>query len=559
MGKVFTITQGLENMGALRNGGQGSVYKARRIGEIIVAVKLLPTPIHTESEDDKNFKNFRNEVEKLKKVNENPTPHVVKIFSSGITESGSLPFIEMEFIEGPDLGELLNAPHDPVFTIHEVIKVADQLASALSHCHKVGVKHGDVKSNNVKYNIHTGNYVLLDFGLAIMTDEQRRDSLRNAGAVEFMAPEQNEGIMLPQSDVYSYGIILYELLAGAVPFPLTANAQTARNNIMIAHLEAPVPDLLELRQANLPNTWDDQKKAWEMQVPEWLLQIINRCLQKQPADRFADGTELHQAILTQNSALAAKSNTEEALLLQAENESLQKLLTQECEKAALYEQEITKAKQTLAQSNNELMTLRSARPATPNPVAQPTVTASKSKGISVAAALWIGLIVACLGAYAGHLLFPTTANAKQETPVSQTLAVEKNTEPVKKTSKPKAKKKAAVVKEDTATESEVKNEVTDTVAKEEEAKTQPKKTIQPPANDPKGKDAGKTFTLFASYAYFHDRPDASSVRKANINRWNNARLTAIDDINGYIYVVYKNEQGQVSKGWLNKKDLIKVN
>jgi hypothetical protein len=66
MSKVFTITEGLENMGALRTGGQGSVYKGRRIGAIITAVKLLPTPIHTETEDDKNYRNFLNEVENTK-------------------------------------------------------------------------------------------------------------------------------------------------------------------------------------------------------------------------------------------------------------------------------------------------------------------------------------------------------------------------------------------------------------------------------------------------------------------------------------------------------------
>jgi serine/threonine protein kinase len=216
MGKTFTITEGLENMGALHTGGQGSVYKGRRIGEILVAVKILPTPIHAEDENDKHYKDFINEVEKLKKVNQVSNPNVVKILNSGITESGSLPFIEMEFIEGPDLAELLTEKYTPVFTIPESIKVAYQLANALSHCHQVSVKHGDIKSNNVKFNINTGNYMLLDFGLAIMSDEQRRSSLRNAGAVEFMAPEQSEGNLLPQSDVYSYGIILYELLAGTL-------------------------------------------------------------------------------------------------------------------------------------------------------------------------------------------------------------------------------------------------------------------------------------------------------------------------------------------------------
>ncbi len=62
MARVFTIAEGLENMGAMRTGGQGSVYKCRRIGEIITAVKILPTPIHNESADDKNFRDFQNVV-----------------------------------------------------------------------------------------------------------------------------------------------------------------------------------------------------------------------------------------------------------------------------------------------------------------------------------------------------------------------------------------------------------------------------------------------------------------------------------------------------------------
>jgi len=292
MSKVFTITKGLENMGALRTGGQGSVYKGRRIGPIITAVKLLPTPIHSESTDDKNYRNFLNEVEKLKKVNEIPNPNVVKILNSGITESGSFPFIEMEFIEGPDLEDLLKPPHEKIFTIKEVIKLADQLACALSHCHKVGVKHGDIKGNNVKFNNSTGNYVLLDFGLSVMSDEQRRSSMRHAGAIEFMAPEQNEGQMLFQTDIYSYGVILYELLAGQVPFPLKDNGETARNNVMLSHMESPVPDILQLRKINFPDDWPKR----ELQIPEWLLQMIAKCLEKSPEKRYANGTELHEVI-----------------------------------------------------------------------------------------------------------------------------------------------------------------------------------------------------------------------------------------------------------------------
>ncbi|MCC8426874.1 serine/threonine-protein kinase [Mucilaginibacter sp. UR6-11] len=300
MSKVFTITDGLENMGALRTGGQGSVYKGRRIGPIITAVKILPTPIHSESEEDKNYRNFLNEVDKLKKVNEVPNPNVVKILNSGITESGSFPFIEMEFIEGPDLGDLLAPPNDKIFTLKDVIKLADQLACALAHCHKVGVKHGDIKSNNIKFNIHSGNYVLLDFGLSIMSDEDRRSSMRHAGAIEFMAPEQNEGKMLTQTDVYSYGVILFELLAGVVPFPLEDNGETARNNVMLAHMEAKVPDILNLRKQNLPTGWSKKQRDQEMNVPQWLLKLTYKCLEKSPDNRFANGMELHEAII-QNS------------------------------------------------------------------------------------------------------------------------------------------------------------------------------------------------------------------------------------------------------------------
>ncbi|WP_342647425.1 serine/threonine-protein kinase [Mucilaginibacter sp. CSA2-8R] len=346
MSKVFTIADGLENLGALRTGGQGSVYKGKRQGTLYSAIKLLPTPIISESEDDRGYRNFQNEVTKLQKVNEQPNPHVVKIRSFGLTDSGSFPFIEMEYIEGPDLCELLQPPHDPIFSLKELIKVANQLADALAHCYRVGVKHGDIKSNNVKYNVHTGNYVLLDFGLAILTDEQRRSSVRHAGAIEFMAPEQHEGEMLPQTDVYSYGVVLYELLTGQVPFVLNGNGETARNAVMLAHLEQAVPDPITRRILRLPAGWDEDKRKQELAVPQWLLQVITRCLEKDPARRYANGIELQQA-LTEGSLMAAESHhlpasaRIDATALQEENERLQAELLQYRQKEEQHQNQLS--------------------------------------------------------------------------------------------------------------------------------------------------------------------------------------------------------------------------
>jgi len=183
-----------------------------------------------------------------------------------------------------------------VFTVKETLKVADHLANALAHCHRANIKHGDIKSNNVKFNQRTGNYVLLDFGLSVMSDEQRRTSMRYAGAIEFMAPEQSTGETLTETDVYSYAIILFELLTGTVPFPLANNGEMARNAVMLAHMEKLPPDIITLRRDALPGDWSADKQQREMEIPVWLLSMIYKCLEKDPAKRFKNGCQLQEYI-----------------------------------------------------------------------------------------------------------------------------------------------------------------------------------------------------------------------------------------------------------------------
>ena len=537
MAKVFTITEGLENLGALKSGGQGSVYKARRKGDIITAIKILPTPISSESDDDKNFKSFQNEVQKLKKVNESPNPNVVSILASGITDSGNLPFIEMEYIEGPDLGELLTPPHPPIFTIKETIKVADHLSNALAHCHRADVKHGDIKSNNVKFNQHTGNYILLDFGLSIMSDEQRRTSIRHAGAIEFMAPEQNTGEMLFETDVYSFGVILFELLAGQVPFPLQDKGETARNAIMIAHMESTPPDLLSLRRRALPDTWNNDIKEREFNVPGWLTAMVYKCLEKNPAKRFKTGMELqefiHTGIITEESNRGRVSATAAALpgndQLANQVHAMQRKLN---EKDII----INELQEKLAGKESEMYQQRYAVPAS-------TVKNGVSKN------LFALVLVLALGlaAYAAYNLFnkentpgdqnPTTTNTDSTLVLTEPVVTNK---PAKKRSDTPRQAVAVPAAEEPTQDEPIEEEI---------------KVVEQPRTS--GAIGGAKYKV-GRQTYFHDRPDETSRRNAYLLA-NEEVIVAQDEQNDFVYISFTNTNGQTSRGWISKRDLISFN
>ena len=538
MGKIFTITEGLENMGAIRTGGQGSVYKGRRQGEIISAVKLLPTPIHTEDQQDKNYRDFHNEVEKLKKVNEVPNPNVVKILSSGLTESGSFPFIEMEFIEGSDLEDLLQPPNDPVFSIQELIKVANQLSNALAHCHKVGIKHGDIKSNNVKFNAHTGNYILLDFGLAIMSDEQRRTSLRHAGAVEFMAPEQNEGQMFFQSDVYSFGVILFELLAGRVPFPLNDRGETARNRVMLSHMEEIPPDVLELRRHNLPQSWPADRRESQMRVPAWIVDIIAKCLLKDPSRRFKDGLDLQQNIIhnytaeTGNSeVLASRYN-----VLQKENKDL-------------------KEKLSILENRDRIQ----GSGITKNYV-NPNV-------ISLSKPVYYGILLCLFGliAFSAYSYYNRTQTIQDSQVANSVEAVGMDSTSI--TYEREQKAKDDFDKQIRATIDSVQNADSNSNVGTDQGEPV---DGEPQAGQIAGPDPASTdsendgsqrsakYTLSATRAYFYDSSNERSRRNSFLAKWNSPELTAIDEKNGFIYVEFFTVNGEITKGWLRKRDLRRI-
>lgn len=536
MAKIFTITEGLENLGALKSGGQGSVYKARKTGEIITAIKILPTPIASESDDDKHFISFQNEVQKLKKVNEVPNPNVVSIIASGITSSGNLPYIEMEYIEGPDLGELLKPPYDPVFTIKETIKVADQLANALAHCHRANIKHGDIKSNNVKFNQHTGNYILLDFGLSVMSDEQRRTSIRYAGAVEFMAPEQSSGETLFETDVYSFGIILFELLTGTVPFPLVNKGEMARNAVMLAHMETLPPDVVSLRRQALPGSWSYDKQEMEMGISVWLLSMIYKCLEKDPAKRFRDGCELQKFIHLGTVTEERKKGTN---ILAGDTAMLQK-------EESIWKKEILKLQTQLEEKEELLKELRYRVDTTEKELYEAKYYNS-TKPPRVSKSLFFVVLIVALG-LAGFAAYNTFYD--QDKNIQRGMVVE----PDKKL-------------KDTADSTVILSNKTIKKAKGKLKKTvstpllnagkKPRKKWAPVADSSSGKhdlQSGNEYKILRT-AYFYDAPDKSSRSDIYLTA-GDAALTLLNETNDFRFAIFTDDKGKAIKGWLLKKDFI---
>lgn len=559
-------------MGAMKTGGQGSVYKGRRLQQVTTAIKLLPTPIYSESEEDKNYLDFQNEVLKLKRVNEHHNPHVVTILSSGITDSGNFPYIEMEFIDGPDLSDLLQPPHEKVFTIKEVVKVATQLSSALGHCHQLGVKHGDIKSNNIKFNNHSGNYVLLDFGLSIMSDEQRRTSLRHAGAIEFMAPEQNEGELYFQTDVYSFGVVLYELLTGNVPFPLKDKGESARNAVRLMHMENTPPDVIEQREKAVAGTsWPDKTKAQEAVIPTWITAMVNKCMAKQYSDRFSSGMELHDFIVTNSlsEVVAAPKAVDDDLI--AENQELKSKLANYTQLLESKDNDLDELKAILKRKENEWSGYSSQNAAGDAP---------GTRKMPLGTLLVTALLAIVVGSFATYKFMNKNNNGESrfanETSTSSTgdslqdygsdTAVQPSTNSTGVKIVP-VKHKDSVsrnVNETTAPQEDKQaDDQPETYTKpdqETDTLTETKEKEEPPVQVPpvvKPKSVG-LYTV-NDKAYFHNEPNESSRRNAFINHWNNAILAALNEENNFIYVVYTNKEGQTSKGWLRKSDLSRIN
>jgi eukaryotic-like serine/threonine-protein kinase len=247
----------------LGEGAFGRVYRGldRRLGRA-VAVKVIKP---WWAEDSAWVERFQREAQLLARVN---GPGVVQIFDIGHAEEG--PYYVAELVEGESLAERLRRGPLPVA---EARAVAEQLCRALASAHSQGVVHCDVKPANVLLT-PGGKVKVGDFGVARLAEgTSQAPSATVAGTPRYMSPEQARGRpTTPATDVYSAGVVLYEMLAGEPPFVHGSPVELG-----LRHLQ-------------------DLPPALPVRVPRGLREVVERALAKDPSERYRDGSAMAAAL-----------------------------------------------------------------------------------------------------------------------------------------------------------------------------------------------------------------------------------------------------------------------
>jgi serine/threonine-protein kinase len=261
------IASRYEVLDPLGKGGMGAVYKARdRVLDEVVAVKILRADVAGTPE---MADRFRREIKLARRVSHF---NVCRIHEYG--EDGRLQFISMELVEGINLKELLKRRSQ--LPADEAFEIAIQAAEGLEAIHRVGIVHRDLKALNIMID-GAGVVRVMDFGIAkrmAPEGEGPKASGYIMGTPEYMSPEQGRGRKIDfRSDIYSLGIVVYELFTGRVPFRGDTPVST-----LLMHVEQPPP----LDEA--------------ASIPAALIPVLRRALAKDPAQRFATARELAEAL-----------------------------------------------------------------------------------------------------------------------------------------------------------------------------------------------------------------------------------------------------------------------
>jgi serine/threonine-protein kinase len=247
----------------LGRGGMGVVHLARdTVLERDVAFKVLPEEVRN---NPTSLRNFLREAKAAAKLNH---PHIVTVYDAGKSEHGF--FLAMEYVEGSTLKQIIQ--RRGAIPPPGVVYVLRQMADALAYAHAKKVVHRDIKTANTMWT-PAKKVKIMDFGLAKLLEEVRNQTTLVSGTPFYMSPEQTLGRAIDhRTDLYSLGVAMFELATAQLPF--------RTGNVPYHHVHTAPPDP---RQIN-------------PEIPELLAQIILRCLEKNPDDRFARADDILEEI-----------------------------------------------------------------------------------------------------------------------------------------------------------------------------------------------------------------------------------------------------------------------
>lgn len=255
-------------LGKIGSGGMANVYLANDlILEREVAVKMISL-------------NFQNDVDSLRRFQREALsttelihPNIVNIYDVG---EGEQPYIVMEFVDGMDLKEYIKENHPIPY--NKVIDIMSQILSGIAYAHSNGVIHRDIKPHNILID-KEGNVKITDFGIAVALSQNSITQTNSLlGSVQYISPEQARGnLVTKQSDVYSLGIVLYEMLTASVPF----EGESAVS-IALKHFQSPIPSLRE----------------FDSRIPQPLENVVLKATAKEPKDRYESVHEMNEDLVT---------------------------------------------------------------------------------------------------------------------------------------------------------------------------------------------------------------------------------------------------------------------
>ena len=259
IGKIISHYKILEKLG---EGGMGVVYKAEDIKlDRIVALKFLPKHLLCDNEAKIRFEH------EAKAASALDHPNIATIYA--IDEAEGECFISMAYIEGNSLKELIK---EKTFTIEEVLNITIQIAEGLNAAHKKGIVHRDIKSDNIMLT-HEKLVKIMDFGLAKLKGATKLTTTGSTlGTLAYMSTEQAQGIEVDErSDIFSFGVVLYEMITGQLPFKGEHEAA------IIYSIINETPEPLTRYKAN---------------VPERLQRIVDKTLEKDRNIRYQSAAEV---------------------------------------------------------------------------------------------------------------------------------------------------------------------------------------------------------------------------------------------------------------------------